>query len=58
REAKEAVAQRLGGDLPLNKFQLRHPRAGFLKDALSLAHYNLGNNATVEVNMRTRGGRR
>mmetsp|Transcript_15520 Transcript_15520/g.19864 ORF Transcript_15520/g.19864 Transcript_15520/m.19864 type:complete len:792 (+) Transcript_15520:60-2435(+) len=57
KDIKDMVSSQLV-DLPTTKFQLKNAELGFLKDNLSLAYYNLGNNSTLEVVLRTRGGRR
>ena len=54
---KEALKPQLG-NMPTNKMQLKHPTAGFLKDAFSLAHYNIGPMTTLELVPKTRGGRK
>ena len=52
-----SVPQSQLGDMPVSKQQLRGP-SGFLKDTLSLAFYNIGPGATLELTTRSRGGRR
>ncbi|KAL7428069.1 hypothetical protein ACHAXM_001120 [Skeletonema potamos] len=54
---KEALKPQLG-NMPINKMQLKHPSAGFLKDTFSLAHYNIGPMTTLELVPKTRGGRK
>lgn len=57
KAVKEALQPQLG-NMPINKMQLKHPTAGFLrKDAFSLAHYNIGPMTTLELVPKTRGGR-
>jgi hypothetical protein len=46
------------GNMPTNKMQLKDENAGFLKDASSLAHYNIGPTATLELKTKTRGKRK
>ncbi len=63
KELKEALAALLKGGgaaepMPVNEQQLKVASAGFLKDANSLASYNVGNNCTVELSSRSRGGKR
>jgi hypothetical protein len=43
--------------MPLNKQQLKAP-VGFVKDALTCAHYNFVNGMVLELSVRQRGGRR
>jgi len=57
KAVKEALKPQLG-NMPINKMQLKHPTAGFLKDTFSLAHYNIGPMATLELVPKTRGGRK
>ncbi len=57
KAVKEALTPQLG-NMPTNKMQLKHPTAGFLKDAFSLAHYNIGPMTTLELVPKTRGGRK
>ena len=46
RDVKSQLVPFLSG-LKENKMQLKHPQHGFMKDSLSLAHYNV--DGTVEV---------
>jgi hypothetical protein len=58
KDVKELLKGQLGG-MPMNKMQLRHPASGFMnKDALSLAHYNVGPGMTIDLVPKTRGGRK
>ena len=43
--------------MPENKQQIKHARLGFLKDALSLAHFNIKSGSVVELTVRARGRR-
>lgn len=55
---KEKLQPLLGG-MPINKIQLRSTSIGFLKDATSLAFYNIGHmNPHLELVPKTRGGRK
>jgi splicing factor 3A subunit 1 len=56
KEVKEMLSAHIGG-MPANRQQLKHA-AGFLKDASTLAAYNIGDHAFVEMLGRSRGGRR
>ena len=57
KELKVSICEHLGG-IPPNKFQLKAPVVGFLKDSLTLAHYNIEGGATLTIQLRQRGGRR
>ena len=57
KEVKAALKPQLG-NMPMNKMQLKHSTAGFLKDTFSLAHYNIGPMTTLELVPKTRGGRK
>jgi hypothetical protein len=55
---KEKLQSQLGG-MPINKMQLRNATIGFLKDATTLAYYNIGHsNPYLELVPKTRGGRK
>lgn len=56
KEVKEMLSAHISG-MPANRQQLKHV-AGFLKDASTLAAYNIGDNAFLEMLGRSRGGRR
>lgn len=58
KEIKEAVAAQHLANMPAGKFQLKHAIHGFLKDANSLAGMNLGSNTTLELTIKSRGGKR
>lgn len=47
----------LAGDLAQNKQKLSTPALGFLKDTASLAYYNLGNGAVLNLSIKARGKR-
>ena len=40
--------------MPASKFQLKHATLGFLKDRLTIAHFNL-KSTTLEVVLKKRG---
>mmetsp|Transcript_17190 Transcript_17190/g.23837 ORF Transcript_17190/g.23837 Transcript_17190/m.23837 type:complete len:701 (+) Transcript_17190:888-2990(+) len=44
--------------VPPNKQKIRSDKLGFLKDNQSLASYNIGEGATLEVGVKERGGKR
>ena len=49
------LKEQLGG-MPVNKMQIKHPVSGFMnKDGLSLAHFNVGPMATLDLVPKTRG---
>ena len=41
-----------------NKIQLKDVFTGFLKDAMTLASYNINYNVTLEMSLRSRGGKK
>ena len=53
---KKRITQELG--LPATKQQLSTPELGFLKDAITLAQYNLGAGAVLTLSLRERGGKK
>lgn len=53
---KEGLATRLG--LPANRLRLSVEGLGFLREELSLAHYNVAPGDTLVLSMKERGGRR
>ncbi|KAL3771605.1 hypothetical protein ACHAW5_006632 [Stephanodiscus triporus] len=58
KDLKAALKEQLGG-MPMNKMQLKHPSSGFMnKDGLSLAFFNVGPMATIDLVPKTRGGRK
>lgn len=56
RELKELLSSRLGG-MPSSKQQLKSQTGSFLKDTASLAHMNIGDGVSLELSVRSRGGR-
>jgi splicing factor 3A subunit 1 len=57
KAVKTELQSHLGG-MPTNKMQLKDEKSGFLKDALTLAHLNIGPTATLELIPKTRGRRK
>ena len=57
RTLKEKLAATHLGNMPPSKQQLRSPTIGFLKDPLSLAHFNIPSGATLDLVVRSRGRR-
>ena len=58
KSVKQEIQSQLGG-MPVNKMQLKHLTAGFLKDNVSLAYLNIGpNNNKLELLPKVRMGRR
>ena len=58
KDLKGMLKEKLGG-MPTNKMQLKHPSSGFMnKDGLSLAFFNVGPMATIDLVPKTRGGRK
>jgi splicing factor 3A subunit 1 len=47
----------LAGELAQNKQKLSTPSLGFLKDNASLAYYNLKDGSTINLTLKSRGGR-
>ena len=45
-------------ELPAKKQQLNREHVGFLRDELSLAHYNVGPGVVLALSVRGRGGRK
>ena len=56
KDFKAKLSSTLGG-MPGNKMQLKHAKWGFLKDSLTLAHFNLGPGSALELVTKKRGGR-
>ncbi|KAL3654896.1 hypothetical protein CASFOL_000682 [Castilleja foliolosa] len=58
-ETVGSLKEKIAGEtqLPANKQKLSG-KAGFLKDNLSLAHYNVGPGGTLSLSLRERGGRK
>jgi hypothetical protein len=45
-------------NMPANKIQFKDPQAGFLKDNITLAALNVGPTATLDMKVKSRGGRK
>eukprot|EP00656_Telonema_subtile_P043013 TRINITY_DN4924_c0_g1_i3.p1 TRINITY_DN4924_c0_g1~~TRINITY_DN4924_c0_g1_i3.p1 ORF type:complete len:700 (+),score=145.02 TRINITY_DN4924_c0_g1_i3:189-2288(+) len=56
KDFKDKLGDALGG-MPARNQKIKH-RAAFLKDNLTLAHYNLGPGSTLELGVQQRGGRK
>lgn len=58
-ETVGSLKEKIAGEvqLPANKQKLSG-KAGFLKDNMSLAHYNVGSGETLTLSLRERGGRK
>lgn len=58
-ETVASLKEKIAGEiqLPSNKQKLSG-KAGFLKDNLSLAYYNVGPGETLSLSLRERGGRK
>ena len=58
-ETVGSLKEKIAGEiqLPANKQKLSS-RAGFLKDNLTLAYYNIGPGETLSLALRERGGRK
>ena len=58
-ETIKSLKERIAGEVQLaaNKQKLSS-HVGFLKDHLSLAHYNIGPGDTITLGLKERGGRR
>jgi splicing factor 3A subunit 1 len=56
KELKDCIGVLIGG-MPPNKQQLKSPH-GFMKDKETLAALNIGEGVTLELSVRSRGGRR
>ena len=57
KEVKTVLQSHLGG-MPTNKMQLKDENAGFLKDGSTLAFFNIGPSASLELIPKTRGRRK
>ena len=57
KDLKGMLKDQLGG-MPVNKMQFKNPSSGFMKDSLSLAHFNVGPMTTLDLVPKTRGGRK
>jgi len=53
-KAVKAELQSHLGEMPTNKMQLKDENAGFLKDASTLAHFNIGPSAVLDLIPKTR----
>lgn len=58
-ESVSSLKEKIAGEiqLPANKQKLSG-KAGFLKDNLSLAYYNVGGGEMLSLSLRERGGRK
>lgn len=58
-ETVGSLKEKIAGEtqLPANKQKLSG-KPGFLKDNMSLAHYNIGDSETLNLSLRERGGRK
>jgi splicing factor 3A subunit 1 len=54
KDVKDRLAAQYLGGLAANKFQLKSATVGFLKDRLSLAHYNIRQEEVLEVSRKKR----
>uniref|UniRef100_A0A7S2BVR5 Ubiquitin-like domain-containing protein n=1 Tax=Florenciella parvula TaxID=236787 RepID=A0A7S2BVR5_9STRA len=54
KQLKEKLGAEKFGGMPASKYQLKDATLGFLKDRLTIAHYNL-KTATLEVVLKKRG---
>ena len=57
KELKEQLSAHVG-EMPASKQQLKHPALSFLKDSLSLAHFNIQSGTELALVLKQRGGRR
>ena len=57
KDVKTELQSHVGG-MPTNKMQLKDENTGFLKDGNTLAHFNIGPTATLELIPKTRGRRK
>eukprot|EP01029_Cantina_marsupialis_P011883 TRINITY_DN26379_c0_g1_i1.p1 TRINITY_DN26379_c0_g1~~TRINITY_DN26379_c0_g1_i1.p1 ORF type:complete len:727 (-),score=266.76 TRINITY_DN26379_c0_g1_i1:98-2278(-) len=55
-QIKGMLAPLLGG-LPFSKMQLKSPN-GFMKDALAISQFGVGNGTEIQLTLRTRGGKK
>ena len=64
KEVKDKLCAKLGVattgrvSLAANKIQLKDAAAGFLKDTNTLASYNINTGSTMDMSLRSRGGRK
>jgi len=57
RTLKEKLSAAHLGNMPPSKQQLKSPSLGFLKDSLTVAHFNIPVGSTLDLVVRTRGRR-
>ena len=55
---KETLRSKMGGKIPLNKFQLKHGVRGFVKDRQTFADLNFRTEVELHVHLKTRKRRR
>jgi len=55
---KQELQPLLGGNMPVNKMQLKCSNAGFLKDGLTLAYWNMKDGIVLDLIPKVRGGRK
>ena len=53
-DTKKAISEKLGGKMPLKRFQLRHAQAGFLKDKKTLRDSGIKTGDVVMLKVRNR----
>ena len=58
KSVKEDLARLHLNGMPANKIIFKGPSSGFLKDKASLAALNIGPTATIDMVLKTRGGRK
>ena len=56
QKLKEKLASEL--NLGVNKIRLNRERVGMLLDAMSLAHYNIDSETSIQLNLKGRGGKK
>ena len=58
KDLKDIIGKQLG-DMPASKQQLKNPlNQSFLKDTQSLAAANIGDGFSLELSLRSRGGKK
>jgi hypothetical protein len=55
---KDMLQAKMGGKIPLNKFQLKHDVLGFVKDRQTFADLNFRTDVELHVHLKTRKRRR
>ena len=55
---KETIRTKLGGSIPLNKFQLKHGLRGYIKDKLKFTDLNFRHSVLLEMSLKSRKRRR